>query len=37
MVDNIQGELLKYGGEEVVGILHDICNKTGIWPGQRQY
>ena len=34
-VDNIQGELLKYGGEEVIEILQDICNKvlkTGIWP-----
>ena len=43
-VDNIQGELLKHcivcivlkhGGEEVIEILHDICNKilkTGIWP-----
>ena len=34
-VDNIQGELLKYGGEEVIEIRHDICNKilkTGIWP-----
>ena len=33
-VDNIQGELLKYG-EEDIEILHDICNKiikTGIWP-----
>ena len=34
-VDNIQGELLNYGGEEVIEILQDICNKilkTGIWP-----
>ena len=34
-VDNIQGELLKHGGGEVIEILHDICNKilkTGIWP-----
>ena len=33
-MDNIQGELLKYG-EEVIEILHDVCNKilkTGIWP-----
>ncbi|XP_068734905.1 uncharacterized protein [Montipora capricornis] len=30
-VDNIQGELLKYGGEEVRKILQDIL-KTGIWP-----
>ena len=34
-VDNIQEELLKYGGEDVIEILHDIFNKilkTGIWP-----
>lgn len=34
-VDVIQGELLKYGGEEVIEILQDICNKilkTGICP-----
>ena len=34
-VDNIQGELLKYCGEEVIEILQDICYKilkTGIWP-----
>ena len=34
-VDNIQGELMKHGGAEVIEILHDICNKilkTGIWP-----
>ena len=34
-MDNIQGELLKHCGEEVIEILHDICNKilkTGIWP-----
>ena len=33
-VDNIQGELLKSGGEEVIEIPQDICNKilkTGIW------
>ena len=34
-VGNIQGELLKYGGDDVIEILKDICNtilKTGIWP-----
>ena len=34
-MDNIQGELLKYGGEEVINILNNICNKilkTLIWP-----
>ena len=34
-VDNIQEEVLRHGGEEVIEILHDICNKilkTGICP-----
>ena len=34
-VDNIPGELIQAGGEEMVSILHKICNKiwkTGVWP-----
>ena len=34
-VDNIPGELVQAGGEEMIDILHKICNqiwKTGVWP-----
>ena len=34
-VDNIPGELVQAGGEEMINILHKICNqiwKTGEWP-----
>ena len=34
-VDNIPGELVQAGGEDMISVLHKICNKiweTGIWP-----
>eukprot|EP00794_Sanderia_malayensis_P006629 gene6629-biopygen5401 len=34
-IDNVPGELLKYGGQEAIKVLHSLCNKvleTGTWP-----
>ena len=34
-VDNIPGELVQAGGEDMINVQHKICNKiweTGVWP-----
>eukprot|EP00794_Sanderia_malayensis_P014613 gene14613-biopygen11704 len=34
-IDNVPGELLKYGRQEPIKVLHSLCNKvleTGTWP-----